>query len=212
MTAAKKPLFITLEGGEGAGKSTAIKYLQQQLCRLNVDVLTTREPGGTLIAEQIREILLKKQTESLTSATELLLVFAGRAQHIANVIRPALAKGQWVICDRFTDASFAYQGGGRGVSWSMIEALEQFVQEGLQPDVTILLDAPPHLGLKRIRRRAELDRIEAEKIDFFKRVREAYLERAKQDPNRFIIIDTSKSLATVKRDLLQLVEQWIKAA
>ena len=212
MTASKKPLFITLEGWEGAGKSTAMKYLQQQLCQLNVDVLTTREPGGTLIAEQIREILLKKQTEPLTAATELLLVFAGRSQHIANVIRPALAKGQWVVCDRFTDASFAYQGGGRGVSWPMIESLEQFVQQGLQPDVTILLDAPPHLGLKRISRRAELDRIEAEKIDFFKRVREAYLQRAKQDPKRFVIIDTSKPLATVKRRLLELAKKWVSAA
>lgn len=212
MTASKKPLFITLEGGEGAGKSTAMKYLQQQLCQLNVDVLTTREPGGTLIAEQIREILLKKQTEPLTAATELLLVFAGRSQHIANVIRPALAKGQWVVCDRFTDASFAYQGGGRGVSWPMIESLEQFVQQGLQPDVTILLDAPPHLGLKRISRRAELDRIEAEKIDFFKRVREAYLQRAKQAPKRFVIIDTSKPLATVKRRLLELAKMWVSAA
>lgn len=203
----QKPLFITLEGGEGAGKSTAMRYLQQQLTLLGVDSTTTREPGGTLIAEQIRQVLLQKQGEVLTPATELLLVFAARSQHIAEVIRPALAKGQWVLCDRFTDASFAYQGGGRGVDWSIIETLEQFVQQDLRPDLTILLDAPPHLGMKRIQRRAELDRIEAEQLAFFERVRQAYLKRAQQDPKRFVTINTSKPLAEVKRHLLKLAKK-----
>lgn len=200
----KTPKFITLEGGEGAGKSTAMRYLQQQLLQLGVDLMTTREPGGTVIAEQIRQILLKKQGEALTPATELLLVFAARSQHITEVIRPALASGQWVLCDRFTDASFAYQGGGRGVDWHMIESLEQFVQQDLRPDLTILLDAPPALGMKRIQRRAELDRIETEQLAFFERVRQAYLLRAKQDSKRFVVINTAKSLSEVKRQLLKL--------
>lgn len=207
MTTPKKPKFITLEGGEGAGKSTAMRYLQQQLTRLHIDLLTTREPGGTLIAEQIRQVLLQKQGETLTPATELLLVFAARSQHIAEVIRPALAKGQWVLCDRFTDASFAYQGGGRGVDWQMIESLEQFVQQDLRPDLTILLDAPPELGMKRIQRRAELDRIETEQLAFFERVRQAYLLRAKQDPKRFVVINTAKPLSEVKRHLSKLAEK-----
>ncbi len=202
-----KPLFITLEGGEGAGKSTAMRYLQQQLTRAGIDVLTTREPGGTVIAEQIRQILLQKQDEPLTIATELLLVFAARSQHIAEVIRPALARGQWVLCDRFTDATFAYQGGGRGVPLSIIATLEQLVQQDLQPDYTLLLDAPPSLGMKRIQRRAALDRIEAEQLAFFERVRQAYLLRAKQAPERFVVINSAKPLSEVKRQLAALVTQ-----
>jgi len=201
--------FITLEGGEGAGKSTAMRYLQQQLLLAGVDVLTTREPGGTVVAEQIRQILLQKQTETLTTATELLLMFAARSQHITEVIRPALARGQWVICDRFTDASYAYQGGGRGVDPTIIQTLEQFVQQDLRPDLTILLDASPRLGMQRIKKRAALDRIETEQLTFFERVRQTYLARAAQEPYRFVVIDTAKPLAAVKRQLLKQVKRLI---
>lgn len=201
MTLPPKPLFITLEGGEGAGKSTAIKYLSQQLTSLSIPVRTTREPGGTPIAEQIRHLLLQTQTEQLTSMSELLLIFAGRSQHISEVIRPTLARGEWVICDRFTDATFAYQGGGRGMDAKTIQSLAQMVQGDLTPDYTILLDAPPTLGMQRIKRRAMLDRIETEQLAFFERVRTAYLARAKAEPARFVIINTAKPLPEVKRQL-----------
>ena len=173
-----RPLFITIEGGEGVGKSTNIATLEAWLQRHQIDYCLTREPGGTPLAERVRELLLGIEDELLSPAAELLLVFAARAQHLERVIKPALARGEWVLCDRFTDATYAYQGGGRGSPKAHIAALEQQVQAGLKPDYTLLLDAPVEVGLERADRRGELDRFETEQRAFFERVRNCYLERA----------------------------------
>lgn len=190
--------FITLEGGEGVGKSTAVQFLQQTLTQLGVDHLCTREPGGTSLGESIRQILLTPRAEPITEDAELLLMFAARAQHIAQVIRPALAKGQWVISDRFTDASFAYQGGGRQIAMSRIAELARYVQRDLTPDLTLLLDAPLDLTMQRVNRRGEKDRFEQENQAFFDRVRHAYLALAKAEPQRFVVIDASQPLPRVQ--------------
>ncbi len=205
----KKNYFITLEGTEGAGKSTALRFLQDALLKAKIPLVTTREPGGTPIAEEIRALLLGKHAEIMSSDTELLLMFACRAQHLANLIRPALAAGQWVICDRFTDASYAYQGGGRGIAEYRIAALETWVQQGLQPDITILLDLPVEIGLQRIKKRGNLDRIETEQHAFFQHIRDSYLARAKQFPNRFRIVDASQSLAKVKEALQGIINDLV---
>lgn len=205
----KKNYFITLEGVEGAGKSTALKYLHNELAKREVPVLVSREPGGTPIAEAIRAVLLGNHPETMSHDTELLLMFASRAQHLANAIKPALAAGQWVLCDRFTDASYAYQGGGRGISAPRIEILEQWVQQGLQPDITILLDLPVETGMRRIKRRGQLDRIEVEQQAFFRRIRESYLARAKQFPDRFRVIDASQSLTKVQQALKGIINELL---
>jgi len=203
-------LFITLEGPEGAGKSTNRDYLAEHLRSHGLDVLLTREPGGTPLAERIRELLLAPSDEKMDADTELLLVFAARAQHLAEVIRPALARGAVVLCDRFTDATYAYQGGGRGLSVERIATLEHFVQGGLQPDLTLLFDLPVEVGLSRAAARGRLDRFEQEGQGFFEAVRQAYLQRAKADPQRYRLIDAALPLAAVQQSLDGLVGQIVE--
>ena len=193
--------FITVEGGEGVGKSTQMAGLRDLLVADGHEVVMTREPGGTDRAERIRELLLESTAESMPPACELLLVFAGRATHLQNLIVPALERGAWVICDRFTDATYAYQGGGRGMDAGQIAVLEQLVQGDLRPDLTLLLDAPVEItsarALQRNQQRGSADRFEAERHDFFARVRATYLERAHQQPQRFCIIDATADAKAV---------------
>lgn len=207
MTVAK---FITIEGVEGAGKTTIRELIHQKLNSLSIDHILTREPGGTAIAESIRQILLKKHEEPMCAETELLLVFAGRAQHIKQVIQPALEQGKWVVSDRFTDASYAYQGAGRGISQDDILMLEEFVQHNLQPDLTFLLDIPVEQGFQRIEKRAEKDRIEVEAMDFFNRIRNCYLKRAELFPERFRIVNAAQELSLIKKDLDKVLEEYIE--
>lgn len=205
-------LFITLEGPEGAGKSTNREYLAQRLRERGLDVVLTREPGGTPLAERIRELLLTPADEPMNSDTELLLVFAARAQHLAQVIRPALTRGAVVLCDRFTDATFAYQGGGRGLSSARIEQLESFVQGELRPDLTLIFDLPVEIGLSRAAARGRLDRFEQEGLGFFEAVRSAYLDRARQAPQRYSVIDAGQSLSAVQKDLDRLLPDILERA
>ncbi len=198
-------LFITLEGPEGAGKSTNREYLAERLRELDLDVVLTREPGGTPLAEKIRELLLAPAAEPMASDTELLLVFAARAQHLAEVIRPALQRGAVVLCDRFTDATYAYQGGGRGVAVERIEQLERFVQGDLRPDLTLIFDLPVEVGLSRAAARGRLDRFELEGMAFFEGVRSAYLSRARNAPQRYRVLDAAQPLAAVQADLDRLL-------
>lgn len=207
MTKPSPGKFITIEGIEGVGKSTAIDFIHNHLNQNNIAHRLTREPGGTQIAEAIRAILLQNHVEPMADATELLLMFAARAQHLAQVIKPSLAAGEWVICDRFTDASYAYQGGGRGLPVRKIEALESWVQEGLQPDCTILLDAPADLALGRAKKRSAPDRIESETLAFFQKVRTTYLERAKLYAERYVVIDAAQPLADVQLAIQAVLEQ-----
>lgn len=194
--------FITFEGLDGAGKSTHIAAAVELLRARGHGVVATREPGGTPIAEKIRALLL---TEPMDLATETLLMFAARQSHLAEVIRPALGQGRWVVCDRFTDATYAYQGGGRGVSGARIEALEAWVQEGLQPDLTILFDLPFEVARQRIGGERQLDRFETEAADFHKRVRAAYLQRAEQSPRRVAVLDATQDAETIRRAVESLV-------
>jgi len=209
MTVIKKGCFITVEGTEGVGKSTNIDYLCQLLRERGVELVLTREPGGTPLAEELRELLLSPRDERVSEDTELLLMFAARAQHIENVIKPALERGAWVISDRFTDATFAYQGGGRGVDKGKIATLERIVQHGLHPDMTLLLDLDVAVGLKRASQRSAPDRFEQEKLDFFEKVRGEYLSRAKAEPKRFSVIDASKSIPEVQSQILAAVNQFM---
>jgi len=204
-------LFITLEGPEGAGKSTNREYLAERLREQGVDVLLTREPGGTPLAERIRELLLDPSDEPMAADTELLLVFAARAQHLQQVIRPALARGSVVLCDRFTDATYAYQGGGRGLSIERIAQLEQFVQGELRPDLTLIFDLPVEVGLARAAARGRLDRFEQEGRGFFEAVRQAYLQRAGQAPQRYRVLDAGQTLAQVQADIDALLPSLLEA-
>lgn len=197
----KKGLFITLEGGEGGGKSTQLAYVQQRLEAAGKKVCVTREPGGTALSERIRELLLDKSQSNMTDDTELLLMFAARAQHLAERILPALDTGEWVLCDRFTDATYAYQGGGRGIATERITQLEDWVQGALRPDLVLLLDLPVEVGLARAGNRGELDRFEREQQDFFERVRAAYLQRAEQYPERYRIVDASQDIEAVQTQI-----------
>lgn len=203
-------LFITLEGPEGAGKSTNREYLAALLREQGIDVLLTREPGGTPLAERVRELLLAPSDEPMASDTELLLVFAARAQHLAQVIVPALQRGEVVLCDRFTDATYAYQGGGRGLDVERIAQLENFVQGTLRPDLTLVFDLPVEVGLARAAARGRLDRFEQEGREFFEAVRSTYLQRAKAEPARYRIIDAAQSLEAVQRDLDALLPQLLE--
>ena len=205
-------LFITLEGPEGAGKSTNRDYIAAQLRAAGLDVVLTREPGGTPLAERIREVLLAPSDEAMDADAELLLMFAARAQHIARVIRPALQRGAVVICDRFTDATYAYQGGGRGLPEALIATLEAFVQQGLQPDLTLVFDLPVEIGLARATARGRLDRFEQEGRAFFEAVRSAYLARAATDTQRYRIVDAAQPLADVQRALDALVPLVLESA
>lgn len=189
--------FITIEGVEGAGKTTVMNRIGDWLVRRDRAVVSTREPGGTELAERIRDILLDRRNRELAGLTELLLMFAARAQHLAELIRPALERGDTVLCDRFTDATWAYQGGGRGLPDAQIAALEQLVHGDLQPDLTLLLDLPVRDGLARVSRRGASDRFESESVTFFERVRANYLARAAANPARFVVIDAAPGQATV---------------
>ena len=197
-------LFITLEGPEGAGKSTNREYLAELLIQAGIEVVLTREPGGTPLAERIRELLLAPDSEVMAVDTELLLMFAARAQHLAGVIRPALARGAVVLCDRFTDATYAYQGGGRGLAHERIAILEQFVQGDLRPDLTLVFDLPVEVGLARAAARGKLDRFEQEQQSFFEAVRQTYLARAAQAPERYRVLDAAQPLSEVQADLAAL--------
>jgi len=201
--------FITVEGGEGVGKSSNIEFIANTLREKGIDCIVTREPGGTPLAEEIREVLIKRRDEKVCPDTELLLMFAARAQHLNEKILPALDAGTWVICDRFTDATYAYQSGGRQLPSEKVANLEDFVQGTLRPDVTLLLDAPIEVGMARASKRAALDRFEEEKVDFFNRVRNNYLERAKAEPKRFVILDASQTLEEVQADLSSTLNELI---
>lgn len=209
MQADNRGRFITLEGTEGVGKSTNLQFIQSVLEKNKVQYQLTREPGGTPLAEEVRELLLANREEQVAEDAELLLVFAARAQHLSQVIRPALERGDWVLCDRFTDATFAYQGGGRGLDSQLIVQLEASVQRGLQPDLTILLDLPVEIGLARARQRADLDRFENEQIEFFERVRSAYLSRAESDPQRFAVVDASGTLEQVQQQIHDVLNKYL---
>jgi dTMP kinase len=206
-------LFITLEGGEGVGKTTNLAFLKNYLVDSGVDVVTTREPGGTELGEQIRELLLQVRREPVSAIAELLLIFAARAQHIRQFIEPALAAGNWVLCDRFTDATYAYQCGGRGVEWDAVRQLEILVQGELRPDYTVLLDVSVAIGMARANRRGNLDRIEQETVEFFERVRSSYLQQAINSSGRYRLIDASASLDDVQQELVEfgneLLSFWI---
>lgn len=201
--------FITIEGGEGAGKSTNIDFINNFLQQHDIEVVLTREPGGTPLAERIRKILLDKSETGMSSDTELLLMFAARAQHLSEVIIPAINQGKWVVCDRFTDATYAYQGGGRGIDTDRIAVLENWVQGGLRPDMTIILDLSVEVGLSRANNRSEPDRFEQEDVDFFNRVRNAYLQRASASPDRYAVIDAEPELETVQQNLLKILEKLV---
>lgn len=193
--------FITFEGGEGVGKSTQVRRAAQWLQSRGLEVVVTREPGGTPRAERLRELLLERGDEPMPQACELLLMFAARASHLANLIEPAVRRGAWVLCDRFTDATYAYQGGGRGIETAQIDALVQIVHPRRQPDLTLLLDAPVDVGLARAATRNGSDgpdRFETERVDFFERVRRCYLERAAREPARFRVVDATRGVDEVE--------------
>lgn len=207
----KSAKFITVEGGEGVGKSTNMAFIGEWLKRHGISYIATREPGGTPLAEEIRALLVKPRTEPVAENTELLLMFAARAQHLTEVIMPALHRGQWVLCDRFTDATYAYQGGGRGIDEVKIAQLEELVQGQLRPDLTLLLDIPVQQGLARARERGQADRFEQEELVFFNAVRDCYLQRAGQEPCCYRIIDASQSLADVQKSLAMHLKQFLKS-
>lgn len=200
--------FITIEGTEGVGKTTNIQFIQNWLESKQLAYLCTREPGGTPLAEQIRELLLAPREELVCDTAELLLMFAGRAQHLNQVIEPALTEGAWVLCDRFTDATYAYQGAGRGMGTSLIAELELIVQGSLRPDLTLILDIPVELGLKRASERSDPDRFEQEKTEFFDLVRNGYLDIASKHPDRCVVIDASQPLELVQRELTIALEAF----
>lgn len=207
-------LFITLEGIEGAGKSTVARAIGDWLARQSIHPTLTREPGGTALAERVRQIVLERGAERLSAVTETLLMFAARGIHLENLIRPALERGEWVVCDRFTDATRAYQGGGRGVDPAWIESLAGVVHGGLQPDCTLLLDLPVPVGLERARSRraGAADRFEAEAEAFFERVRAAYLELARREPRRIQVIDASVPLEAVERQVAAVLARLASAS
>jgi dTMP kinase len=196
-----KAKFITFEGVDGAGKSTGLEWFADDLRQRGIDLLVTREPGGTPLGEQLREILLN---QSMHVETEAMLMFAARREHVEKVIRPALQSGTWVISDRFSDASFAYQGGGRGVQLAKLEQLEQWVHGDLQPDLTLLFDIPIEVARQRLSNNVSLDRFEQEKGEFFERVRQAYLARAAKSPQRIVVIRAEKSLHEVQQELANI--------
>ncbi|MFW5823951.1 MAG: dTMP kinase [Marinobacter sp.] len=201
--------FITFEGTEGVGKSTQLETARQTLASAGVRVLVTREPGGTPMAESIRELLLSPREEPVNVLAELLLMFAARAQHLHECILPALEQGTWVLCDRFTDATYAYQGGGRGVPAGQIATLEQLVQGKVRPDHIILLDAPVEVGMARARSRGAPDRFEQEKTAFFQRIRDCYLARAEAQPLRYHVVDAAQPLDEVSRQVAGLIRTFL---
>lgn len=205
----RKGLFITLEGGEGAGKSTSLAFAQKWLQQAGHDVVVTREPGGTEAGERIRDVLLHSRELHISPDTELLLMFAARAEHLARIILPALASGKTVLCDRFTDASYAYQGGGRGVPDTRIAALETWVQGGLRPDLTLLFDVPVETGRQRAVNRSEPDRFEQENNEFFGRVRQRYLDRAAREPVRIRVVDARQNPEQVGQQIATILQEVV---
>ncbi len=202
-----KGRFITLEGSEGVGKSTNLDFVHQRLLAAGKRVIVTREPGGTDVSEKIRALLLDPANKTMVSDCELLLMFAARAQHLQEVILPAIERGEWVLCDRFTDATYAYQGGGRGIDVHRIASLETWVQGEVRPDLTLLLDIPVEIGLARAGERGALDRFEQEQLSFFERVRQSYLEQAAAAPQRYRVIDASQSLEAVQIQIASLLDR-----
>ena len=196
--------FITLEGMDGAGKTTHLEWLQERLLERGIPLKVTREPGGTALGESLRELLLHGK-EPRQPDTEALLMFAARHEHIVRVIAPALAAGQWVLCDRFTDATYAYQAGGSGMDWARIAALERWVQGDLQPDLTLYFDLAPEVGRARTRQVREPDRFEREQLGFYERVRAAYLRRAQEHPQRMRAIDASRAIPEIQADLQKII-------
>lgn len=201
--------FITLEGGEGVGKSTNLTFIRDSLSASGIELVETREPGGTRLGEALRAVLLGDEAEGICPEAELLTMFAARAEHLEKVIKPALEQGQWVLCDRFTDASFAYQGGGRGLAFERIEQLESWVQGDLRPDLTILLDAPVEVGMARAAARGEADRFEREPKAFFEAVRNAYRTRAEQNPERYAVVDAAVGLVEVQGQIAGVLEELL---
>lgn len=206
----EKGIFITIEGGEGVGKSTNIDAIKSFLDAKDVAFIQTREPGGTLLAEKLRALLLEEHGEEFDSTAELLLMFAARAQHLNTLIRPALDRGTWVLCDRFTDATYAYQGGGRQLDNKLIAQLETLVQRDLRPDLTIILDLDPEAGIERARLRGELDRFEQEQLAFFQRVRASYLEIAENEPGRCAVVDASRPVEEVRAAVQQILQERLE--
>lgn len=204
-------LFITLEGGEGVGKTTNQAFIKDFLHSQQIPVVVTREPGGTQLAEKIRQLLLDIDSEPVANQSELLLMFAARAQHIGQLIEPALASGQWVVCDRFTDATYAYQGGGRNMDVKAIAWLENWVQGSLRPDLTLLFDSPVETGMARAGKRGTFDRFEVEKRHFFEQVRQAYLQRAQQNPDRIKLIQADRPLNEVQCALQEILRALLDA-
>jgi dTMP kinase len=202
--------FITVEGIEGVGKTTNIDFIHRQLLAAGWEVLLTREPGGTPLAEAIRGLLLDPDYTGMDARCELQLVFAARAEHLAKVIRPALAQGRWVLCDRFTDATYAYQGGGRGIETGIIAALETLVQGDFRPDLTLLLDVPVATGMARAGKRGSLDRFEREQVEFFERVRACYLDMARKHAARYRVIDAEQPLDQVQHELAAVLETYLQ--
>ncbi|HRD64715.1 MAG TPA: dTMP kinase [Candidatus Competibacter sp.] len=202
--------FIVVDGVEGAGKTTQLAFMGDYLKRAGQQVVPTREPGGTALGEEIRDLLLSHRHDGMALTTETLLMFAARAEHLERIVRPALAAGRWVLCDRFTDATYAYQGGGRGLPLERIAILENWVQDDLHPDLTLLLDLPVAVGLERAGRRGAADRFEREEGAFFERVRAIYLERAKQRPNRYRVVDASRPVEAVRAEVEAILADWLE--
>lgn len=205
----RKGFFISLEGGEGAGKSTQNRRIVEWLSEQGCDVVESREPGGTAVSEQIRRVLLDTRNAGLNATAELLLMFAARSQLVQEVIVPALADGKVIVCDRFADASYAYQGGGRQLGSETVAIVEKLVLKDLQPDLTLLFDIPVELGMKRVAGRGDADRFEIESIRFFERVRNAYLERAANHPQRFRVVDASQDEEQVWQQVRSILQETI---
>jgi dTMP kinase len=207
----KRGIFITVEGGEGAGKSTALAFARDWLVRAGHEVQLTREPGGTPLGERVRDILLHAKEIDISPDTETLLMFAARAEHLARIVRPALDRGVTVLCDRFTDATYAYQGGGHGVAKQRIATLEDWVQGSLRPDLTLLFDVPVDTGLGRAAARSDVpDRFESRNRDYLERVRRSYLERAAAEPKRFVVIDAARPLDDVRHNLESVLQEFMR--
>lgn len=206
---AERGRLVTVEGVEGAGKSTHIGFITNYISAAGYEVVSTREPGGTKLGEAIRTVVLADTDEAVSPEAETLLMFAARAQHIEQVIEPALARGEWVVCDRFTDATYAYQGGGRGMPLSRIAILEEWVQGALRPDLTLMLDLDPNIGLERIGKRGKEDRFDGENLEFFEQVRNVYLRRAAQEMSRYAVVDAEPSVETVRKSIAETLDRFL---
>lgn len=202
---------MTVEGGEGVGKSTNLAFVERHLHDQGIDFVRSREPGGSILGEQLRSLLLNVREDEISPMAELLMMFAARAQHIKTLIEPNLKAGKWVLCDRFTDATYAYQCGGRGIAHSTVQRLEALVQQTLRPDLTLLLDAPIETGMARAKKRGQLDRMEREELAFFERVRAKYLAMAEEEPERYRIVDASMPLVSVQEAVAHVCTQAVTA-